>query len=190
MKRKFLTLVTAGAVSAAALTGGAAFADNDAKDRAEVQAFLGATQDIVAAISAAETASGGKAVAAEFDEKRGASLYEVDTIANGKQISVKIDANTGAVVRTEDEGDIANADDDDIVDPTQLGAPLAQLVATAEQNGGGKVMSISAEPENDAARIEVELANADGSTQEFLMAADGTMTKRAEDGDDGDGDDA
>ena len=84
MKRKFLTLVTAGAVSAAALTGGAAFADNDAKDRAEVQAFLGATHDIAAAISAAETASGGKAVAAEIDEKRGASLYEVDTIANGK----------------------------------------------------------------------------------------------------------
>ena len=50
MKRKFLTLVTAGAVSAAALTGGAAFADNDAKDRAEVQAFLGATHDIAAKI--------------------------------------------------------------------------------------------------------------------------------------------
>ncbi|TBN38596.1 hypothetical protein EYE42_11850 [Paracoccus subflavus] len=191
MKRKLVTLLTAGAVSAAALAGGTAFASGDGNDQAEVQAFLGAPQNITAAIAAAETASGGSAVAAEFDEKNGTGYYEVDTIANGKQVSVEIDAISGQVIKTEDEGDVANADDDDddIVDPAQLGAPLTQLVATAEQNGSGKVMSISAEHENgQAGTIEVELANADGTTQEFAMAADGTMTQLADDDGDEDGD--
>ena len=190
MKRKLVTLLTAGAVSAAALAGGAAFASNNGNDQAEVQAFLGASQNITAAIAAAETASGGTAVAAEFDEKNGTGYFEVDTIANGKQVSVEIDASSGQVIKTEDEGDVANADDDDIVDPAQLGEPLAQLVATAEQNGSGKVMSISAEHENgQTGTIEVELANADGTTQEFAMAADGTMTQLADDnGEDGESD--
>ena len=193
MKRKLMTLLTAGAVSAAALAGGTAFANSNGHDQAEVQAFLGASQDITAAIAAAETASGGTAVAAEFDENKGTGYYEVDTIANGKQVSVEIDASTGGVIKTEDEGDVANAVDDDIVDPAQLGAPLAQLVATAEQSGSGKVISISAEHEKgQAGMIEVELANADGTTQEFAMAADGTMTQRADDNgdDDEEGEDA
>lgn len=193
MKRKLMTLLTAGAVSAAVLAGGTAFANSNGNDQAEVQAFLGATQDITAAIAAAETASGGTAVAAEFDENKGTGYYEVDTIANGKQISVEIDASTGDVIKTEDEGDVANADDDDIVDPAQLGAPLAQLIATAEQNGSGKVMSIGYDAEDgQAGVIEVELANADGTTQEFAMAADGTLTQMADDNgeDDEDGEDA
>lgn len=191
MKRKLMTLLAAGAVSATAVAGGAAFASGDDNDQAEVQAFLGATQDITAAISAAEAASSGTAVAAEFDDKNGTGLYEVDTIANGKQISVQIDASSGQVIKTEDEGDIANADSDDITDPAQLGAPLPQLIAMAEQNGSGKVMSIDYEvKDGQPGVIEVELANTDGTTQEFAMAADGTMTPvvdgHGEDGEDHD----
>ncbi len=182
MKRKLAMFLTATGVSAMALSAGAAIADSN-DDQAEIQAFLGASQNITAAITAAEAASGGQAVAAEFDENKGRGQYEVDTIANGKHISVEIDAATGKVIKTQDEGDVANADDDDIVDPAQLGAPLAQLVARAEQNGAGKVMSISAEHENgNAVTVDVELANADGTTQEFAMAADGSMTPHADGG--------
>lgn len=178
MKRKLMTLVTAGAVTMAALGGTVAFANTQSgDDKAEVQAFLGGAQNISAAIGAAEAASGGKAVAAEFDQKNDLAFYEVDTIANGKQVSVEIDAASGKVIKSEDEGDIANADEDDIVDPAQLGAPLADLVAKAEQQSQAKVMSISAEHEaGQAGLIEVEVAKADGSTQEFAMAPDGTLT--------------
>lgn len=190
MKRKLVTLLTAGAVSAVALTGGAAFASNDGNEKVEVQTFLGAAQDITAAISAAETASGGAAIAAEFDEQNGTTFYEVDTIAMGKQVSVQIDATSGKVIKTEDEGDVAKADDGDIVDPAQLGAPLVQLVAAAEQNGQGKVMSISADHDDgQSGAIEVELANADGTTQEFAMAADGSMTPVIDSQDEGEEDD-
>ncbi len=186
MKRKLLTLLTAGAVSATALTG-AAFANSDSADQAEVQTFLGAAQDITAAIGAAEAASGGTAVAAEFEEKKGTAFYEVDIVANGKQVSVEIDATSGKVIKTDAEGD---AEEGDIVDPAQLGASLAKLVATAKQNGSGKVMSISTDHENgQAVAIEVELANADGTTQEFTMAADGSLTPAVDGQDEGDKDD-
>lgn len=194
MQRKLMTAVTAGAVSLAAMAGGA-FASDNSKDQAEVQAFLGASRTITDAIKAAETASSGPAVKAEFDDHNGAPAYEVDTIANGKQITVRIDAASGAVLTTEDEGEIAKAEADDITDPAQLGAPLAELAARAEQAGQGKVMSISAErDDNKTPVVEVELAKADGSTQDFTIAADGTLTKAHdshEDGDhDGDSEDA
>ena len=178
MTRKLLTLLTAGAVSATALAGGAAFAKNDGGDQAEVQAFLSASQDITAAIGAAEAAGGGTAVAAEFGQSKGTAFYEVDTIAKGKQVSVEIDASTGKVIQTKDEGDGDKAEKEDITDPAQLGAPLAQLVAMAEKSGGGKVMAISADHDNaKSGVIEVELAKSAGTTQDFAMAADGTMTK-------------
>ena len=177
-QRKLITVLMAGAVSVAAMTGGA-FAGDDGDDRAEVQAFLGASQTLTDAIKSAEAASGGIAVKAEFDDHNGTPAYEVDTIASGKQMTVKIDATSGAVLKTEDEGNIANAEADDITDPAQLGAPLAELIAKAEQSGKGKVISIDAERDNGTTTvIEVELANADGSTQDFTVAPDGTLTAR------------
>lgn len=184
MKRELLTLLTAGAVSAVALTGGTAFAKGDGNDHAEVLAFLAAKQDITVAISAAEAATGGTAVAAEFDAQKGVSTYEIDLIAKDRQVSVRIDANTGQVISNRDKGDVAKADEDEVVDPAQLGAPLAQLVAKAHQNGSAKVMAIDAEHEGaQAAVIKVELANTDGTTHEFVMAADGSMTKVGDDQD-------
>lgn len=178
MKRKLGQLLTVAAVATTALTGGAALAAGGPDDQAEVKAFLAARQTITGAIDAAEAASGGKAVAAEFGQGNGAGVYEVDTIANGKQVSVEIDAMTGKVIATKGEGAVADADDGDIVDPAQLGAPLTDLVARAEQGAEGKVMAISAgHGTGQPATIEVELANADGTTRQFAMAADGTMTK-------------
>ncbi len=189
MKRKLMALLAVGAASAAAFGGTAVLAGSDsADDKAEVQAFLGSAHSISAAIGAAEASSGGKAVAAEFDHKDGAAFYEVDTIANGKQISVEIDAASGKVIKSADEGDVAKAEDDDIVDPAQLGATLTDLVARAEQKSGAKVMAISAEHgKGPTPTIEVEVAKPDGSTQEFAMAQDGSLTPVA-DGDDGESD--
>lgn len=185
MKRRLVTFLTAGAVSMAALGGIGAYAsDSGGGDRAELQAFLAAPQDIAAAIKAAEAASGGVAVAAEFDEKRGAGVYEVDTVARGRVISVKVDAATGAVIGTEDEGDLASADEDDRVDPAMLGAPLAQLVTLAEKGGEGRVMSIGLDGgRHRDGTVEVELANADGA-REYRMAADGALTPDHGDEDD------
>ena len=162
-------------VSAAALTGAAMASGSDAQ---EIALFQKAQHDISAAIKAAETASGGKAVAAEFDEKDGAGLWEIKTVAGTKSAEVKIDAASGQVVKTEDKGDVA--DKKDAVTPDMLGGTLADLVAKAEAeaDGAGKVMAIEADHENGQFRgMEVEIVKADGSVHDFILnPADGKLT--------------
>lgn len=171
MTRRSITLLAAALVSTAALSAGAAFADSDQQ---EIVLFQNAAHDIRAAIATAEDATGGKAVEAEFDEDDGTGMWEVETVAGTRRAEVKIDATTGAVVKTKDKGDLA--DKDQPVTPDMLGAPLAELVTKAEAAGGGKVMSIDYE-HGKRAGIEVEIVKPDGSLQEFIMdPAGGTLT--------------
>lgn len=171
MTRRPITLLAAALVSTAALSAGAAFADSDQQ---EITLFQNAAHDMRAAIATAEDATGGKAVEAEFDEDDGTGMWEVETVAGTRRAEVKIDATTGAVVKTKDKGDLA--DKDQPVTPDMLGAPLAELVAKAEAAGGGKVMSIDYE-HGRLAGIEVEIVKPDGSLQEFIMdPASGTLT--------------
>lgn len=189
MKRSIITLVAGGMVSAAALGGGAALAGSDhAGDQAEIALFQNAAHDIRAAIAAAEGATSGKAVEAEFTEEDGAPLWEVKTVAGTTRAEVNVDPATGQVVHTKDKDDDAGSTD--AVTPEMLGAPLVDLVTKAEAEGGGKVMSIDYEHENgQAVGVEVEIVNADGTVHEFLMnPADGKLTPlvAGQDGDEGD----
>lgn len=186
MKRSIVTLLAGGMVSAAALVGGAALAGSDhAGDMAEIALFQNAAHDIRAAIAAAEGATGGKAVEAEFTEEDGAPLWEVKTVAGTTRAEVNVDSATGQVVHAKDKDD--NSGSTAAVTPEMLGAPLADLVTKAEAEGGGKVMSIDCE-HGRTAGIEVEIVKADGSVHEFLMnSADGKLTPvvAGQDGDEG-----
>lgn len=174
MKRTIFTILTAGMVSAAALTGTAFAGSKD--DQAGIALFQKAQHDVTAAIRAAETASGGKAVAAEFDEKNGAGIWEVKTVTGTKRAEVKIDATTGQIIKTEDKGDIA--DKNDAVTPEMLGGSLTDLVAKAEAEGAGKVMSIEGDHEDGQFRgLEVKIVAADGAVHDFILnPADGKLT--------------
>lgn len=186
MKRSIITLVTGAMVSAAALTAGTAFANSN--DQAEVALFQKASHDIAAAIRAAETASGGKAVGAEFTDEDGAGLWEVDTVTGTKRAEVNVDATTGQIVKTKDKGDVA--DKDEPVTPDMLGAPLADLAAKAATEGGGKVMSIDLENENGKPLgLEVEIVKPDGTVHHFLANQTDGKLSPVIDGSDEDGDD-
>ena len=124
MKRSASIILIAGMVSTSALTGTALAAGSD--DLTEIALFQKAQHDIAAGIKAAETASGGKAIKAEFEEKNGTGIWEVKTVAGTKRAEVKIDATTGAVVSTKDKGD-------DTVSPEMLGSALVDLVTKAER---------------------------------------------------------
>lgn len=173
MKRTAFVILTAGIVSAGALTGVALAASND---RAEIALFQKAQHDIAAGIKAAEAASGGKAVGAEFEDENDTGLWEVKTVAGAKRAEVKIDAMTGAVVSTKDKDDVS--DEDDAVTAELLGGTLAELVAKAEAASGGKVMAIEADHEDGKFRgMEVEIVKADGSAHDFVLnPADGKLT--------------
>ena len=182
MKRKqIMTAAAAGLISLTAFGGAASAAgttQNDG-DHAEVQAFLNAPTSMTAAIKAAEAASGGKAFAAEFDESKGTSFYEVDTLNGDKILSVKIDPASGKVIESKDEGPMSKqGDDDDFVDPAAMKVALTDLVAKAEAEQGGKVMAIGFEGEDGKTQgVEIELAKPDGSTHDVLFdPASGKMT--------------
>ncbi|MDN5926216.1 MAG: PepSY domain-containing protein [Hyphomicrobiales bacterium] len=151
---------------------------------------------MAAAVKAAEASSGGKAVGAEFSEKDGAGLWEVEMVNGTKRSEVKIDASTGAVVKTKDKGDIADKDHPVTLD--MLGAPLTDLVTKAETEGAGKVMSIDFEHEDgEPVGLAVEIVKANGVIQDFILnPADGKLTPATgqsdegqdeEDGDSGEG---
>lgn len=189
MKRTTFTILAAAMASAAAVSG-AAFADS--KDASEIALFQKARHDATAAVSAAEAASGGKAVSAEFGEKGSAAgQWEVKTVVGSQRIETRIDAATGEVIKGGETDD--TADKSDVVTPQMIGGTLPELIAKAEAAGGGKVMSIGADHEDGKFRgMEVELATADGSLHDFLLnPADGKMTPVVEghDGDHEEGDD-
>lgn len=185
MTRKIISILT---ISAAALAASMSFASGS-DDQAEVQTFLKAPHDITAAIKAAEAASGGAAISAEFDVSKDAGYYEIDTVTGDKLAELKVDATSGQVTETKDKGLLSAQDDDDAHSPAQLGAPLTELVAKAEAAGQGKVMSIGLEGEDNAAPvIEVELAKDDATTHSFILnATDGTLAPMTDDGEDHEG---
>ena len=178
MKKTILTILAATAVSTGGLAG-VAYAKSD--DTAEIALFQKAQHDIVAGIKAAETASGGKAVGAEFEDEDGAPAWEVKTMTGTKYSKVTVDAATGKVLKTKEK-----SDKDDAVTPEMLGAPLTDLAAKAAAAGEGKVMSIDADHEDGKFRgIEVEIVKADGSVHDFILnAADGKLTPSMEGQDD------
>ena len=171
MKRSMTTLGLTAILAVCAATAGQVWAGSD--DHADIQQFLKSPQDLSMAIRAAEGATGGKAYAAEFETDKGAAGYKVKTLTGDKLAKVTIDASTGAVKQTKDKGLLSAKDDDDAVDPAQMTGSLLDLVGKAEQLSGGRVMSIDHESEDGATVIEVEIAQADGTTKDYTFDAAG-----------------
>ncbi|TWI33865.1 PepSY domain-containing protein [Paracoccus sulfuroxidans] len=169
MKRTVSMLALAAIAAGSALSVGQAWAGSD--DTAEIQQFLTAPKGISEAIRAAETATGGKAIEAEFDDHKGAAAYEVKTVAGDKIAKVKIDAATGQVVETKDKGTLAGQDDDDAVDPAKMPVSLLDVVTKAEAESGGKVMSVGHESEDGTTQTELEIVKADGSRLDYTFDA-------------------
>lgn len=157
------------ASAACVLIVGQAWAGSD--DRAEVAAFLQAPHSLTAAIATAEAATGGQAYAAEYDHDDGAGHYEVRTLNGDKLAEVKIDAAKGTALKSVDKGLLSDKDADDGLDPAQLSMPLAELIAAAEAETGGKVMSIEHERDDGRVALDVEIASAEGGIQDFAFDA-------------------
>lgn len=196
MKRnKLMIAATAGLVGLSTLGGTVAVAQSngDSKDTAEVQAFLKSSTSILQAIQAAESESGGTAVSAEFDDSKSGSFYEVDTVKGDQLMSVRVDAASGTVTASKDEGMLSqkSGEDDDHVSPAQLSMKLVDVVKQAETQSGGKVMTVGYEAQDGKVQgIEIELASADGKTQVLALdPANGTLTAVADNNDNDSGTD-
>lgn len=81
MKRNAILTLGTGALLSLGLLGGAASMALAGTSAAEAKAFLAAPGSISAAISAAESSTGGKAMSAEFEEDGAAAgMYEVEIV--------------------------------------------------------------------------------------------------------------
>ena len=92
--------------------GGAAFADDrseNEEDAAELKASAGAKVTLVQAMNAAQSATGGSAIEAEFSSDAGQGAWEVElTQKDGSVKTVLVDPMSGAV-----DQNPQNTDDDD-----------------------------------------------------------------------------
>lgn len=97
MKAAILSAVIGMATIGAAFVPSVAMADDDRAERqAQSAAKLSQAQARQAAIKAV---GGGKVTDIDFDVERGRSVYDVEVRSGNKEYQVKIDANTGAVIR-------------------------------------------------------------------------------------------
>lgn len=91
--------------------GAAADSDNKAAEAA-AQKNAAITSDM--AITIAEQITGGKAEEAEFELEDGKAIYEVEIImADGTELEVEIDAESGTVLSQKEEDEDEDDDDKD-----------------------------------------------------------------------------
>lgn len=109
-KTKIMTALVAGTIAASAL-GGFAYARDHETNRAGVLA--NAKISLSQAITAAEAASGGKAVDAGIEDENGTGLFEVTVQENSAQKTYLVDTQTGKVVKTKAADDERNHDGGD-----------------------------------------------------------------------------
>ena len=110
MKKTILATTIAALLTTGFITNSLADSNNPATAVAQQNATVSMEQ----AIAIAEQASGGTKADAEFELEDGVSLYEIEiTMADGSEVEVTIDAQSGTVLSQENEDDKGDDDDDD-----------------------------------------------------------------------------
>ena len=111
------------------------------------------------AINIAKQNAKGDLVSAEFDydDDDATSKYEVEFVGNGTSYEVKVDANTGKVLKTEQE----KLDRKDMAEYSamkQAKVTLTSAMQTAAQSVNGKVISAKFELEKGQSVYDIEVA--------------------------------
>ena len=73
----------------------------DKKDMAEYSAMKQAKVTLTSAMQTASQSVNGKVISAEFELKKGQSLYDIEVIKGNQKYEVSIDANTGKVLSSQ-----------------------------------------------------------------------------------------
>ncbi len=112
------------------------------------------------AITIAQKSVKGDLVSAEFDQNdyREGGKFEIKTIAGDTEYEVKIDANTGNILKTKQE----KLDRDDIAEYNamkQAKISLTQAMQIATQSVSGKIIEAEFDLDNGLAVYEIDIAN-------------------------------
>ena len=154
-----LTIAGVGATAIAAPVTNTKAVTGSSEAVSAMQSKISLTQ----AIDIAKQNAKGDLVSAEFDyddddDDKGTatSEYEVEFISNGTSYEVKIDANTGKVIKTEQE----KLDKEDMAEYSamkQAKVTLTSAMQKATQSVNGKVIGVEFELEKGQALYDIEV---------------------------------
>lgn len=154
-----LTIAGVGATAIAAPVTNTKAVTGSSEAVSAMQSKISLTQ----AIDIAKQNAKGDLVSAEFDyddddDNKGTatSEYEVEFISNGTSYEVKIDANTGKVIKTEQE----KLDKEDMAEYSamkQAKVTLTSAMQKATQSVNGKIIGVEFELEKGQALYDIEV---------------------------------
>lgn len=119
------------------------------------------TVPLAQAVAAAEQTVGGRAFDAELDQERGALVYEIDLVKNGRAVEARVDAASGKVLRHTQLAAVRLPFTGHHLTAAQS-APrtLTETIALVEGATKGRVSDIGLEREGGRYYYEAELAGA------------------------------
>ena len=158
-------------VLAVAVLAGGGFTIANAQGQAALAKQAKITQD--EAINAALEKVPGTVEEVELEDEKGTIVYEIELVStDGTEHEVKVDAQTGEVLKVE-------ADDDENEEDAQNQAELAKQAKITEDEAinaalekvPGTVNEIELEVENGTVVYEIEVLSTDGTEQEVKVDA-------------------
>ena len=166
-----LTIAGVGAAAIAAPVANTKAATSSSEAVSAMQSKISLTQ----AIAIAKQNAKGDLVSAEFDydDDDATSEYEVEFVANGTSYEVKIDANTGKVLKTKQE----SLDKKDMAEYSamkQAKVSLTSAMQTASQSVNGKVISAEFELEKGQSIYDIEVVK---GNQKYDVSVDANTGK-------------
>ena len=166
-----LTIAGVGAAAIAAPVANIKAATSSSEAVSAMQSKISLTQ----AIAIAKQNAKGDLVSAEFDydDDDATSEYEVELVANGTSYEVKIDANTGKVLKTKQE----SLDKKDMAEYSamkQAKVSLTSAMQTASQSVNGKVISAEFELEKGQSIYDIEVVK---GNQKYDVSVDANTGK-------------
>lgn len=162
LTKSALIALTIAGVGATAIAAPAINNTNTVTSSSEALSALQSKISLTQAIDIAKQNAKGDLVSAAFDyddeKNKGAakSKYEVEFVANGTSYEVKLDANTGKVLKTEEE----TLDKKDMAEYSamkQAKVTLTSAMQKAAQSVNGKVIGIEFELKKGQALYDVEV---------------------------------
>jgi len=157
--------------------GGAAHAE--AATSREAQALASATVSIVRAVDIGEKQGHGKTVGAEFDIEKGLPIWEVKILGVDGVTEFKVDANSGDVVKIEDEhvrGKLTNfVTGTNLKDLESVKTTFPEAVDMAEQMANGKAVKVEVEHEHDHVQFDVFVRSGDVTKKIKIDALSGKV---------------
>lgn len=154
---KGFQLTTVGAGFAIALSVGVMTTTANADTADEIRVAQAAKISLKQAIDIASKQASGSLVSAEFDDDdsdaQGSSVYELAFNNDTTSYEIKVDAKTGAVVKTETER-LDKGDVNDYKVQQQAKIKIMDAINTAEKQTNGRVLKIEFENDRDYADHE------------------------------------